>query len=111
MPLVEITISSLHIGQISVDLVEAAAAPLLSSLWSKDTLALRSCGSVDAEIDELTEMELVEGDCKLVVRGGRAAAAGERFLPLPNTLPPSSVRAAIVRQLRECPCVRVGGLA
>lgn len=64
-----------------------------------------SCGSVDVEADELTEMELVEGDCRLVVREGRAAAAGDRFFPLPNILPPPSFLADIVPQLPECPSV------
>lgn len=104
----EITISSLQIGQTRVDLADAAAAfPFLSSLWSKDILALMSWGSVDVETDELTETELSEGDCRLVDRGGRAAAAGERFLPLPNTLPPPSLRAAIVRKLPRGPYVAV----
>lgn len=64
-----------------------------------------SWGSVDVETEELTETELTEGDCRLFDRGAGAAAAGERFLPLPNTLPPPSLRAAIVRKPRKGPYV------
>ena len=66
-----------------------------------------SWGSVDVETEELTETELTEGDCRLVDRPWGAAAAGERFLPLPNILPPPSLRAAIVRKPRKGPYVLV----
>lgn len=46
-------------------------------------------------MDEFTEIELAEGDCRLVVRGGRAAAAGDRFLLLPKIRPPPSFRVDI----------------
>lgn len=89
------TISSLHIGQNSTEAAEVEDVPLLSSAWSNDILELMSCGSVEVDA-ESTEMELAEGDCRLVVLGGRAAIAGDRFFPLPKILPPPSFRADIV---------------
>lgn len=53
-----LTISSLHIGQNSTEAAEVADAPLLSSVWSNEILELISCGSVEVETEELTEMEL-----------------------------------------------------
>ena len=84
------TISSLHIGHTSLELVEAAAA------LSKDTLEIMSCVSaVEAglfEACEFNETELSEGDSRLTFRlccgGGKEETAGDTFRPLPKTLPP-----------------------
>lgn len=68
----DLTISSLQMGQASLGPAPVAAA-LPSSLWSKETLELRSWASEDGcDVDavELTDMVLAEGESKLEVLRG-----------------------------------------
>ena len=93
------TISSLQIGQASRG-PAAREESLFSSFCSKDTRELRSWGSVDGcdvDADEVTEIELAEGESRLELRWGKAAEAGASPLPLPSTLPPPSFLDDIVR--------------
>ena len=90
-------ISSLHIGQASLELAAAATAGLSTSLCSNEILELRSCASVEGwevEAEELTERVLSEGESRLESRAGYVGA-GARFRPLPSTRPPPSFRADI----------------
>ena len=85
-----LTISSLQIGQNSLDAkADAAAVPPLSC--STETLEVRSRASTDScdvEGEELTESELTEGDNKLGFLVGKGFTVGSKDLPLPRILPP-----------------------
>ncbi len=63
--------SSLHIGQASLESAAVAAA-FPPSLWSSEILELMSCGSVEGcvEAEELTETVLADGESKLEFLGG-----------------------------------------
>lgn len=94
----KLTISSLQIGQDNLD--EAAGnAATFSSFCPNETLELRSGASTDnwdVEADESTEIELADGDNKLVFLGATGLSVGNKDLPLPRILPPPRLLFDIV---------------
>lgn len=94
-----LTISSLQIGQKSLD-AEADTAAILPSLCSNETFEVRSRASTDScdvEGEELTESELTDGDNKLVLLAGKGFVVGNKDLPLPRILPPPRLRFDIFK--------------
>lgn len=77
-------------GQNSLD-GETDAEVVLPSFCSDDTLEVKSRASTDScdvEGEELAEIELTDGDNKLVFLVGKRFAEGAKDLPLPRILPP-----------------------
>jgi hypothetical protein len=97
----DVTISSLQIGQTS--LVVAATAADESPL-SSDTLELISGGSKDTwefETWDCSDTELSDGDNKLECFSGVVTTGAVNERPPPRTLPPPSFLDAIVVQTED----------
>ena len=85
------TISSLHIGQTSLEFAAEVSAALVESLISKDILELISWFSEDTcevEISEFNDTELSDGESR--VEWCLRVTAGDNDLPLPRSRPPPS---------------------
>lgn len=55
----------------------------------------------DVEAEELTDMELADGESRLEFRGGNAATLGNNDFPFPSTLPPPGFLDDIVSHSLE----------
>lgn len=91
------TISSLHMGQTSLEFAAEASVALVESPSSRDILELISWFSEDIcefETSEFNDTELADGESRLELRFG--VTAGDNDLPLPKTLPPPSFLEDIV---------------
>jgi hypothetical protein len=92
---VRLTISSLHIGQASLELAEVATLGADESPWSKDTLEAKSWLSDEGGVEtpDSRERLLGEGETRWALDlwswGDRAA--GDNDFPLPRILPPPRV--------------------
>lgn len=86
----KLTISSLQIGQDSLDAEEDTAA-VSASFCANETFEVRSRASTDScdvEGEELTESGLTDGDNKVGFLDGKELPGGNNDLPLPRILPP-----------------------